>query len=135
MSSMDRIRREAMDKYGPAPTNPAEALAHTLAALENEPDVWMVVQATSGIYGDGVETGLTMGDLRALHAAPPATPAPSIGTGRMTRAEHIAKGEHLLAQADAIPSNHDETNPAATLLIAQASAHFLAAQAKPQPTA
>lgn len=71
MSSMDRIRRDAMDKYGPAPTTPAEALAHVLAVHQDTPNGRLVVQVTSGIYGDGVQTGLTMGDLRAIYAALP----------------------------------------------------------------
>lgn len=63
---MDRIAREAARTYGPAPTTPAEALTHVLCALAQAPDDRMVLQATSGIYGDGVRTGLTMGDLRAI---------------------------------------------------------------------
>lgn len=125
---------EAIEKYGPAPATPTEALAHTVAVYEDMPDAWMPVQATSGIYGDGVVTGLTMGDLRALHAALAAQPAvrrPSDATPRMTCDEHIAKGEQLLADADAIPAYNDEMNPVSTLLIAQATAHFLAAQAIP----
>lgn len=46
----------------------------------------------------------------------------------MTGPEHYRAGEKLLAEAENIPSNYDETNPAATLLTAQATAHFLAAQ-------
>ncbi len=40
---------------------------------------------------------------------------------------HYQKGEELLAKAELIPSEHDETNPAAGLLISQANAHFAAA--------
>jgi len=64
--AMDRIRREAMDQYGDAPANEVEALAHILAVYADEPDGRLMVEATNGIYGDGVRTGLTMGDLRAL---------------------------------------------------------------------
>lgn len=46
----------------------------------------------------------------------------------MTGPEHYREGERLLALAENTPSNFDETNPAATLLTAQATAHFLAAQ-------
>jgi hypothetical protein len=123
---------EALEKYGPAPATPAAALAHTVAVYEDMPDAWMPMHATSGIYGDGVVTGLTMGDLRALNAdlaAQPAVQRPSDATPRMTRGEHINKGEQLLADADAIPAYNDEMNPVSTLLIAQATAHFLAAQA------
>lgn len=67
--AMDRIRREAMEQYGDAPATATEALNHVLAVFADEPDSRMVLEATSGIYGDGVRTGLTMGDLRALRAA------------------------------------------------------------------
>lgn len=63
---MDRFNREAAAQYGPAPTTPTEALTHVLCALGNLPDDHMVVKVTDGIYGKGVRTGLTMGDLRAL---------------------------------------------------------------------
>lgn len=65
---MDRIRREAIAQYGDAPATPAEALAHILAVYADEPDTRLMIEATNGIYGDGVRTGLTMGDLRALAA-------------------------------------------------------------------
>jgi hypothetical protein len=67
-AAMNRIRREMRDQYGPAPTTPAEALAHVLTVLADQPDDALVVKATDGIYGDGVHTGLTLGDLRALAA-------------------------------------------------------------------
>lgn len=66
--AMDRIRREAMEQYGDAPSTPAEALAHVLKVYTDEPDDRLMIEATNGIYGDGVRTGLTMGDLRALAA-------------------------------------------------------------------
>jgi hypothetical protein len=65
---MDRIRREAREQYGAAPATPEQALAHVLTVLAGEPDDRLMVEATNGIYGDGVRTGLTMGDLRALAA-------------------------------------------------------------------
>jgi hypothetical protein len=57
---------EAVEKYGPAPANPIEALAHVIAVWDGEPDSRMVLDATSNIYGRGVRTGLTLGDVRAL---------------------------------------------------------------------
>ncbi|MEU7240279.1 hypothetical protein [Streptomyces sparsogenes] len=66
--AMDRIRREAMEQYGDAPATPIEALNHVLRVYADEPDSRMVMEATNNIYGDGVRTGLTMGDLRALRA-------------------------------------------------------------------
>jgi hypothetical protein len=65
---MDRYRREVIDQYGPAPKTPAEALAHALAVYADDPDDRMVTEATNGIYGDGIRTGITLGDLRALQA-------------------------------------------------------------------
>jgi hypothetical protein len=63
---MDRIRREAMEQYGDAPATAEEALAHVLKVYADEPESRLMVEATNGIYGDGVRTGLTMGDLRDL---------------------------------------------------------------------
>jgi hypothetical protein len=67
-TAMDRIRRDAIQQYGDAPATPVQALVHVLAVYADSPDDTLVVQATNGIYGDGVRTGLTMGDLRALAA-------------------------------------------------------------------
>jgi hypothetical protein len=67
-TAMNRIRRETAEHLGPPPANVTEALAHVLRAFADSPDDRMVLQATSGIYGNGVRTGLTMGDLRALQA-------------------------------------------------------------------
>lgn len=67
-AAMDRIRRRTIAEYGDAPATPAEALAHVLKVLADEPDDALVVKATDGIYGDGIRTGLTLGDLRALAA-------------------------------------------------------------------
>lgn len=63
---MDRIAREAAATYGPAPATPIDALAHVLCAFADLPDDHMVMEVTRGIYGEGVVTGLTLGDLRAL---------------------------------------------------------------------
>lgn len=57
----------------PADDSPVARLAHTLAIYDEVPrlrprdDEWAVT-ATHNIYGYGVRTGLTWGDLRALHA-------------------------------------------------------------------
>jgi ribosome-binding protein aMBF1 (putative translation factor) len=67
MASMYRIRQETIERLGPEPTTPTERLAHTLAAHEGTDDSWVVVEATNNVYGQGVRTGLTLGDLRALH--------------------------------------------------------------------
>ncbi len=52
----------------PQPTTPEEALAHVIAVYADEDDARVMVQATHNVYDDGVTTGLTMGDLRALAA-------------------------------------------------------------------
>lgn len=63
---MDRIRREAIEEYGPAPTTAFGALEHVLAVFADAPNDRIVLEATNGIYGDGIRTGLTIGDLRAI---------------------------------------------------------------------
>lgn len=63
---MDRITREAAKRYGPPPATPEDALAHVLCGFANLSDDHVVVKVTDGIYGDGVVTGLTMGDLKAI---------------------------------------------------------------------
>ncbi|GGV45477.1 hypothetical protein [Streptomyces spectabilis] len=67
-SSHRRIQQETIERLGPAPTTPLERLHHTLAAHAETPGEWMAVEATTGIYGDGIRTGLTMDDLRTLAA-------------------------------------------------------------------
>ena len=49
-------------------TTPIEHLRHVVAAFEICPDEELVKMATYNVYGDGVTTGLTWGDLRALLA-------------------------------------------------------------------
>ncbi|WP_055566039.1 hypothetical protein [Streptomyces atriruber] len=61
----DRERHEFIEQH-PRPTNPVEALAHTLQLFEELDDDRLLVQATSGMYGKGERTGLTMGDLREI---------------------------------------------------------------------
>lgn len=65
---MDRIRREAMEQYGDEPADALEALAHVLKIYADEHDSRLMIEATNNIYGPGVRTGLTMGDLRAIAA-------------------------------------------------------------------
>jgi hypothetical protein len=50
----------------PQPVDARSALAHTLRFFADEADSKLVVMATSNVYGDGVKTGLTWGDLRAI---------------------------------------------------------------------
>ncbi|MFI8084345.1 hypothetical protein ACIF6L_26525 [Kitasatospora sp. NPDC086009] len=64
---MSSLRRETLECCPEPPTTPAEALAHVVAIYDDEPDDRMMIHATSNIYGPGVRTGLTMGDLRSLH--------------------------------------------------------------------
>lgn len=65
---MKQNQAEAIAKLGPAPTTPAEALAHVVKVYADTPDETTMIMATSNVYGDGVRTGLLMGDLRALNA-------------------------------------------------------------------
>ncbi|MGW3321170.1 hypothetical protein [Streptomyces virginiae] len=67
MASMYRIRQETIERLGPEPTTPIGRLTHTLAAHADQDDSWLVVEVTNNVYGDGIRTGLTLGDLRALH--------------------------------------------------------------------
>lgn len=46
----------------------------------------------------------------------------------MTGPEHYIEGERLLAESRTILRNNDETCPEADRMIAEATAHFLAAQ-------
>lgn len=66
MPTMDSYARDAAKTYGPQPTTPEAALAHVLCAFAQQPDDAMVITVTDSIYGDGVRTGLTFGDLRAI---------------------------------------------------------------------
>lgn len=66
--SMDQHRADIIRQYGPAPTSPLEALTHVVRIYEGVSDDRVMVSATSGIYGNGVQTGLTLGDLRSLRA-------------------------------------------------------------------
>jgi hypothetical protein len=61
-----KIRQDAIQRFGDAPTNALAALAHVVAVYDATPDDQTMVLATSNVYGDGVRTGLTMGDLRVL---------------------------------------------------------------------
>lgn len=65
---MRKRQAETIAKLGPAPTTPAEALAHVVKVYADTPDETTMIMATSNVYGDRVRTGLTMGDLRALNA-------------------------------------------------------------------
>lgn len=46
-----------------------DPLGHTLALYPDMSDDEVAITATSGVYGVGVRTGLTWGDLRRLYAA------------------------------------------------------------------
>lgn len=67
MASIDQVRRNTIEAYGDAPTTPLESLEHALKIYADSPDDRVVLQGTSNIYGPGVLTSLTLGDLRALH--------------------------------------------------------------------
>jgi hypothetical protein len=63
-SPLDRSAAEARAKY----PDPKNGLAHTLAVFADEPDESFVVVATGNIYGPGIRTGLTWGELRRVAA-------------------------------------------------------------------
>lgn len=71
---MDRIRREAMEQYGEEPTDGLEALGHVLRVYADENDSRLMIEATNNIYGQGVRTGLTIGDLRDIASRLGVTP-------------------------------------------------------------
>lgn len=52
----------------PQPTTPLQSLHHVLAVLDRAPDDRQIITVTSNIYGDGITTGLTLGDLRWIAA-------------------------------------------------------------------
>ncbi len=64
--SFNKLAAGIIAKHPHPGDNPAARLRHTLDIYADAPDDRMVIQATSGIYGDQVVTGLTMGDLRAI---------------------------------------------------------------------
>lgn len=65
MSTMDDFIADTRANY-PAPgDNPVSHLAHTVALFSGMSDDDMVVMASWGVWGGG-QTGLTIGDLRAL---------------------------------------------------------------------
>jgi hypothetical protein len=64
---MKERERLALIAQFPEPDGtPLSNLKHYVDIFEGSPDSEKVLIATSGIYGDGVRTGLTHGDLRAL---------------------------------------------------------------------
>ncbi|MFI8932546.1 hypothetical protein ACIG3E_33400 [Streptomyces sp. NPDC053474] len=83
-SSHHRIQQETIERLGPKPNTPLERLRHTLAVHAETPGDQVVVEATDGIYGDGVRTGLTMDDLRALAAQIKERPAKKPSKAQMT---------------------------------------------------
>lgn len=65
---MNKLAAEVLNAWPTPPDNPTDALKHVLSLFDDTPDDDFVVVATSGIYGPGVRTGLTWGDLRAIAA-------------------------------------------------------------------
>ncbi len=64
--SFDKLAADTIASHPHPGDDPAARLRHALDIYADAPDDRMVLQATSGIYGDQVVTGLTMGDLRAI---------------------------------------------------------------------
>lgn len=63
---MDNEFREIRNHTPKVPTTALDTLRHTLFAFRELPDSQRMVNATTGVYGKGVRTGLTLGDLRSL---------------------------------------------------------------------
>lgn len=61
--------KDMIAKYPQPGDSPVERLAHVNAMFADDTDVtpagW-AIQATSNLYGEGVRTGITYGDLRAI---------------------------------------------------------------------
>lgn len=64
--SMDRWAAEVRERYPFPGDDPVERLRHTVAMFADQPKDAVAILATSGIYGYGVQTGVTWGDLRAI---------------------------------------------------------------------
>lgn len=84
----DRFAREARAKLPEPGDDPISHLRHTLAGYTESQDDGMPISCTYNVYGDGVRTGLTWGDLRAILAMIDALPAgteshPNAGGPRM----------------------------------------------------
>ena len=63
-----RTMRELREEFRAAHPDPSDPVAHTLSVYAGEPDEAFVIVASGNIYGEGVRTGLTWGDLRRLAA-------------------------------------------------------------------
>ncbi|MEU7096074.1 hypothetical protein [Kitasatospora aureofaciens] len=63
---LSKTASEVLNKRPEAPQNPADALAHIIEVYAEVPDDRIMIEATTNVYGPGVRTGLTMGDLRSL---------------------------------------------------------------------
>lgn len=61
--TMYQIRQEFIAAH---PDPEVDPVAHTLSVYADQPDDAFVVVASGNIYGEGVKTGLTWGDLRRL---------------------------------------------------------------------
>ena len=64
---MSRFARDFAERHPEPGPDAYGHLVHTMDVHAEMPDSAWAVTATNGIYGPGVRTGLTWGDLRALH--------------------------------------------------------------------
>ena len=48
--------------------DPEDGLAHTLSVFADTPDDKYIVVASHNVYGEGIRTGLTWGELRRIAA-------------------------------------------------------------------
>lgn len=66
MREIDRMARETVERHPEPGADPIDRLQHTVSVFNEEPDNEWAIIATGNIYGQGVRTGLTWGDLRTL---------------------------------------------------------------------
>lgn len=64
--NIEQHRAQVREQYPHPGDDPIARLRHTLDMYTEVADAHFAVQATHGIYGRGVTTGLTFGDLRAI---------------------------------------------------------------------
>jgi len=93
------VAQDIRELWPDPPESLAERLQHFVDNWPQVPDSTVVVMATSGVYGVGVMTGLTMGDIRTLAAREALGPetvaygARAEQLGRQLRAKLAAEGQ------------------------------------------
>ena len=55
------------DDFRAAHPDPEDEIAHTLSVFADAPDDQFIVVTSSNVYGEGIRTGLTWGELRRCY--------------------------------------------------------------------